>query len=304
VVVSGNTSDTDGGGVAVSSGVLVVRGATRFESNVAIDDGGAVALNGSVLDDTEGTVYLANTGSDGGALYAVGGTFTLVGAQLEGNVAAGSGGGIALYSAGTYVLEDNHFLLNSSVDDGGGLLASDVSGAGSMVRNNRFQDNTADGGGGAIAALGATAGFQIANNTITGSSATTDEGSGILVGAVDSSGLEVLANVLHSCDGDSAVYVMAGSAAVVLHNTVWQTNSGMDFAGEIGDGDGDPLEPTNVVRNPLLVAMTDDGVPGNDDLTLQGTSPEIDSGPPQAAFDDPDGSLNDRGYTGGPAGVP
>ncbi len=304
VVVSANTSDTDGGGVAVSSGVLTIRGGTRFDANVALDDGGAIALNGSVLDDAEGTVYLANAGSDGGAIYAVGGTFSLREARVEDNVAAGSGGGIALFSAGVYLLENNDIVLNTSVDDGGGLLASDVSDAGSMVRNNRFQDNTAGGGGGGIAALGATAAFLIANNTITGTDATLDEGSGILVGAVDASGLSVMANVLHSCDGDSALYAIPGSAAIAQYNTVWQTNSGIDFGGELGDAYGDPLDPTNTVRNPLLVAMTDDGDPANDNLTLQGGSPEIDSGPPQAAFDDPDGSVNDRGQTGGPAGVP
>ena len=73
MVLSGNTSDTDGGAVAVSSGSLLVGPEVRFESNVALDDGGAVALNGAVLEDVEGTLYLANTGSDGGAIYAVGG---------------------------------------------------------------------------------------------------------------------------------------------------------------------------------------------------------------------------------------
>ena len=181
---------------------------------------------------------------------------------------------------------------------------SDVSGVGSHVRNNRFQDNTADAGGGAVAALGATASFEIANNTLTGSIAVSDEGSGILVGAVDATGLTVTANVLHSSDGASAIYATPGSAAIAAYNTVWQTNSGIDFGGAFGDGTGDPLDLTNTVRNPLLLALSDDGVPDNDNLALQNASPEIDSGPPLVLFNDPDGSTNDRGHTGGPASDP
>jgi hypothetical protein len=113
--------------------------------------------------------------------------------------------------------------------------------------------------------------------------------------------LQVAANVLHSNDGASAIHVAPGAGAFVGYNTAYQTNSGIHFAGEIGDGTGEPLDTTNKVRNPDLVAITDDGDPDNDDLALQGGSPEIDSGPELSEFTDLDGSTNDRGYTGGPA---
>ena len=156
-----------------------------------------------------------------------------------------------------------------------------------------------------LAALGGITTIRVHNNTFTGNETVGGEGAAIYATATNSSGLTIISNVLHSNDGSSALYTTADplTPAVVSYNTVFGTNSGVHFAGDAGDGSGgpDPLEPTNVVRNPLLVSFSDDADPDNDDLGLQSGSPEIDDGPPQAGFDDPDGTQNDRGHTGGPA---
>ena len=65
----------------------------------------------------------------------------------------------------------------------------------------------------------------------------------------------------------------------------------------------------NTVVDPLFVSFTNNGNPSDDDLTLEMTSPAINSGPSSGVpiglngyysdWADPDGSQNDRGYTGG-----
>jgi hypothetical protein len=298
-VISANTAAADGGAIAaLASSTVRLRNDTRLEGNVAGDEGGAVAIVASSLIDDD-TVYEGNEGGIGGAVFVSGGDADLDGAELRGNHATVEGGAIVLLNAGTYVLERNRVLGNSTDGDGGAILLRNVTGAGNVIRNNRVQDNTASAGGGAVAVLGTTGAVSIANNTLTGNTSTA-AGAGVAVSLVDGAGLELLANVLHSNDGPSAIDVVA-PGATVAYNTAYQTNSGVHFAGDVGDGAGGPVDPTNAVRDPQLVAMSDNDNPDDDDLALQGGSPEIDSGPPLTAFDDTDGSVNDRGYTGGPA---
>jgi hypothetical protein len=253
------------------------------------------------MTDTAGTTYVGNTGTVGGAIFTVGGTVTITDAEFSSN-AADEGGAMAVSGAGTYVVERNWIKSNDAAVDGGGIALRDFASAGSTFRNNRIQDNIADAGGGGIAIIGASASAQVANNTLTGNEAINGEGAGILLNSPDASGAIVANNVMHSNDGASAFHVVSPyGAPLASFNTVFGTNSGIHFSGDIGDGAGNPLDPTNQVRNPLLVNFSDDLDPNNDDLGLQAGSPEIDSGVPQAAFNDTDGSVNDRGYTGGPA---
>ena len=302
VLVSNNTSDADGGALAITSGSLTLRGGVELSDNDAGADGGAVLLDQSTLSDTEGTRYASNTAAIGGALRIEGGTATLRGATLDGN-AATEGGAISAVGAGTFVFERNLMQLNAATEGGGGIALRDVDHAAGYLRNNRIQDNAGASGGG-VAVLGAVGALQLHNNTLTGNEATAGEGAGLWVSATDATGLDVVSQVLHSNDGNSAVFVAAGSGASVTYTTVFGTNSGNHFAGEVGDGAGGPLEVTNQVRNPELVAFSDDGDPSNDDLDLQAASPEVDDGPDNAAFNDVDNTRNDRGFTGGPAAQP
>lgn len=300
VVFSGNTSANDGGAVAAVSSDLEMRGRCRFEGNIAADDGGALLLDASTVDDA-GSTYVDNTGVRGGAIYVQGGDVSIDDAELRSNDATIEGGALAINGDGSYRIERSWFASNTAGVDGGGIVLRDVDDAGSEVRNNRIQDNVAQAGGGGVAVLGNTGALRIENNTFTGNEAVGGEGGALLVQVVNGGALQVLSNVMHSNDGDSALFVNPGAGAFVAFDTVYLTNSGIHFGGEAGDGTGAPLDPTNQVRNPELVAISDDGNPDNDDLTLQGSSPEIDSGPELPELVDTDGSRNDRGYTGGPA---
>ncbi|MEQ1502129.1 MAG: MopE-related protein [Myxococcota bacterium] len=299
VVVTANTA-ANGGGVAAVGSDLRIHGKTRFVGNTSVGDGGALRLSNTTLDD-DGTTYLDNVaGFRGGAVYLVGGNVAIDGAEIRSNDAV-EGGGIAVTTSGDYQIERSWFVANTASGDGAGLSLRDVGSLGGNVRASRFQDNVAQGGGGGIAVVGASGAIRIANNTIAANEAVAGDGSAIWVSVGFGAGLELLGNVVHSNDGASAVSVDSGGTAVATYNTAYLTNSGIHFAGEIGDGSGFALDPTNVVRDPQLAAVSDDGNPDNDDLTLQGGSPEIDDGPPFAELNDPDGSRNDRGYTGGPA---
>ncbi|HHO51163.1 MAG TPA: hypothetical protein ENK18_09905 [Deltaproteobacteria bacterium] len=306
VIARDNASATDGGAIAVSSGTLSLQRGCVLQDNSAGDDGGAIVLGASTLDDDEGTTYANNSATNGGALRIEGGTITLRGASFEGNSAV-EGGAISATGAGSLVIEGNTLWSNTASSDGGGLALRDVDSPQGLVRANRIQDNVADNGGGGIAVLGGSgepSAVQIHNNTLAGNEATNGEGAGIWVDASLSDGVSLISNVLRTNDGASALYVLPGAGAVVSYNTGFGTNSGIHFAGEIGDGTGAPLDPTNAVRNPLLVSFSDDNDPTNDDLTLQASSPEIDDGPAGPLFTDTDGTRNDRGHTGGPAASP
>jgi hypothetical protein len=60
----------------------------------------------------------------------------------------------------------------------------------------------------------------------------------------------------------------------------------------------------NLNDNPLYVEYSADGDPDNDVLDLEAGSPAVDSGPSDSEWNDPDGSRNDRGATGGPGATP
>jgi hypothetical protein len=295
----GNVSALDGGAVAVLSGSLELRRGCRFEDNVAGEDGGAVQVDAATLTD-RGSIWRNNQApaGQGGALSINGGTASVSGAEFRGN-SASEGGGFAVLNNGDYEFEDCEVVLNSAVD-GGGISLRDVSDANGYIRNTAIQDNVATGTGGGIAFVGFTGALQVVNDTFTGNDAG-GEGAAVAV-AVSGSGssIAIASNIAQDNDGPSGIHVVPGAGSLVQFNTVYLQNSGTEFGGEVGDGNGDPVDPTNDVRNPQLAAVSDDANPDNDDLTLNGGSPEVDDGIPDGAYNDPDGSRNDRGLTGGP----
>jgi hypothetical protein len=294
-----NSSTLDGGAVAVLSGNLDLRRGCLFEDNLAGEDGGAVQVDAATLDDRTST-YRNNQApaGSGGALSINGGTASVVGVEFRGN-SAQEGGGIAILNTGDYEFEGCEVLSNSATD-GGGLALRDVDDPVGYVRNTAFQDNVASGVGGGVAFVGYSGALNLVNDTFTGNDST-GAGAGIaVVVSGDGAGIAITANILQDNDGPTALDVASGAGASVTYNTAYLQNSGVHFGGEVGDAGGEPLDPTNAVRNPRLAAVTDDQDPANDDLTLQGGSPEIDDGPPGVQFQDPDGSRNDRGMTGGP----
>jgi hypothetical protein len=86
---------------------------------------------------------------------------------------------------------------------------------------------------------------------------------------------------------------MTGGADVA-YCTAYATTSGVDFVGELSEGTNN-----NTVEDPVFRAWSNDGI-DNDVLTLDTRSPALNSGPSDSAWNDKDGSRNDRGATGGP----
>ena len=302
VALTGNSSANDGGAIYVSNGLLRLKRGCLFEANIAEDDGGAIYLDSATLTDNEGTTYLSNTGKKGGALFINGGTTNLRDAELRSNAASVEGGAIAMTGTPTtFVVERSQFVFNDATGDGGAALLNGVDAPDGVFRNNRIQDNeSAKGHGGGIALTGGVGALQITNNTFTGNEAAL-EGGAIYAAATDTSGSSIQANISQSSGPNTGLYVTG--AAEVAYNTVYATASGDDFAGDIVDGKGLLVDPTNISRPPLLVDFSNDGNPDNDDLGLAGNSDEVDDGPPGTEYEDPNGTRNDRGYTGGPEAV-
>ncbi|MEN0065640.1 MAG: MopE-related protein [Myxococcota bacterium] len=307
VVAEDNRSAADGGAIAVTSGSLTIGPGCAFIDNEAGDDAGAITLAGSVLRDDEGTLYQGNVAAaQGGAIRAEApAELTIVGALFDDNTGAEGG---AIYLTGATpaaTIEGNRFWRNDATTAGGAIATRGfVPTAGAMNRN-RFQDNTALGEGGALVVLGGKAdpsGFAFHNNTLTGNQAIGFEGAAIAVLAPANADLLITSNMMLANDGESALYVAPGSTAVVDYNTAFLTNTLVHFAGAIVDGNGEPLDETNLVEDPGIVFFNDDANPGNDNLVPDSGSPLLDSGNPAPQWNDAlDNTRNDRGYTGGPS---
>jgi len=292
VIIDDNVAGADGGAIAATPGSLTLVGGSVVRNNQATDDGGAILASGATIVDV-GTTYEGNTGTLGGALRIEGGTLVMTDAIMSNNTGE-EGGALSLSGTGAYTVERSEISANTAAGVGGAIAMQGVVDDAGVIRSNLFQDNTA-GAGGAIAIVGGVGEHRVHNNTFAGNEATGGEGAAVLVTASNAAGLEIVSNVADGNNGASALYVVSdpGLGPVFTHNTSFFTNSGVHFGGDVGDGAGGPsaVELSNQARDPLLDA----------DLSLLAGSPERDDGPLDPAFNDTDGTQNDRGHTGGPA---
>lgn len=290
--LTGNHATGDGGAIAAVSSLVDLERCT-LSDNVADDDGGAVALLSTEYSDIDST-YRNNSAVRGGAVLVESSGLRVTDNTFEDNVASDRGGAFQLVSTQRIEIERNRFHGNAAVNGGGAIAADDVDSDDSVIRNNILQDNDGGSVGGGVAFGGSVAAVRFENNTLVANTST-DEGACVYVDASDASSLTIVSNIAGWCDGRSGIEVPATSLATVGYNTVYATSSGNDWSGGL-EG---VLE--NDVANPEFVAFTDDKDPTNDDLTLQASSPCIDSGVPTPDYNDTDGTQNDRGYTGGPS---
>lgn len=164
VVLTGNGSDDDGGGL-YTNGVDVVMEDVRIEDNDASDSGGGARIVGGSLDATDSDFTENAAGASGslggGGLALVSGSATLTRVDVTGNTASsGYGGGIAFLSlSGARTVSGiNINVSDNSATDGGGVYLAGASSSstvtfdcdGSTSWNNLgIWSNTAstDGGG-------------------------------------------------------------------------------------------------------------------------------------------------------------
>jgi hypothetical protein len=262
----------------------------------------------------------------GGGLYVSGSNATLTDLVITGNDLAdysvlvtgyddtttwSFGGGVCVTN-GTVVGEGLTIDQNDAYQ-GGGVYVTE-SGAVDLFTSSVAQ-NTAETGAGFVldggsagltnalvvwndAATSAGAAM-VTDGTLTATNVTFDHNDAPTAGGlyVDTSGTATVVSCLltHSDTGEG-VKVTTGSVAI-SYSFVY---------GNAGGGYTGMTDPTGtrgmIASNPLYVDVTDNADWTDDDWSLASGSPAIDVGDPSAAMKDADGSVNDMGAFGGPAG--
>lgn len=148
--VTGNESDSSGGGVYVTSnGTATVNGST-VSSNHADSSGGGITNLGT-LTVTNAATISGNTANVGGGIYNLVGASTTIedSSTIQSNAAnvtAGSnGGGIA--NEGTLTLQTDAVIQSNGANGSGGGLYNFATGT-ANISSTTFQDNTSDGAAG------------------------------------------------------------------------------------------------------------------------------------------------------------
>lgn len=174
VLISGNTVEGDGGGVAATSGAGLNSPTMSFDctflNNLATDiatsrlgRGGAIFCGAGGLDLRPGARVFANNADEGGGICVFGSeidpevpVLKITGSVLRGNFGERAGGGIK--SQGSFVfVNDSQILSNRTDRDGGGVFAGDVTSL--LLSNTLVEGNLAapsgasqsEGHGGGIA---------------------------------------------------------------------------------------------------------------------------------------------------------
>ena len=293
LTIANATPTSNGGGIRVTQSTLTLRDVVLVDNEAGASGGALAVVEGTAT--LERVTFRDNiSGAWGGAIYSTLSTVSVTDSTFETNDGATASGAIYSDQDLSLVVERSAFRLNTTGGDGGAIVVSGTTAG--TVRNNTVQNNLSGGAGGGIALIGEGTSVLVANNTLTENSALS--GGGIEIGADVAEGASVLSNIVADSAGADAVHLAEGSPAEVDYNTVWATAAGVDFD---YTGDVDSMGPSNTSEDPLFTAYTADGDPTNDDLSLGVDSPAINTGPIDAAFDDADGTRNDRGATGGPA---
>lgn len=305
IIASDNRCSGDGAVVAVSSGDLTIRD-SRFEDNIAEDDGGAVSVLSGTLVDID-SIYRNNSAVRGGAILVESSGVTIRGGLFADNDADVSGGAIAMTGGGELKIEGNRFFSNIADGDGGAIKLTDVLVPTGYVRNNHIAENRAGGAGGGIHIGGNNAGMVIANNTIHGNAAS-ESGAGLAVEASNADALYIWSNLVTYSQGPTGVWIYDGSNANLAYNSAYGTSAGEAYDFELFPGEDFGF---NRSENPEYVDYSPNDDPTDDDLRLGTVSPVRDSGPTNGSgpsgytsWQDADGSVNDRGMTGGQGQAP
>jgi hypothetical protein len=170
---------------------------------------------------------------------------------------------------------------------GGGINVQIGGPSGPWIEANLIQYNEAGMFGGGVVTYEDNASYAdatIVNNTIVYNVLATENGAGLCQWRRTTP--TVLNNVIAFNDGVGA-YSQDGIDATFTYNLVYGNDT--DYGGLLaGSGTG------NLSADPLFVSATD--------LHLQGGSPAVNTGNPDATYQDVDGSRNDLGAYGGPQG--
>jgi hypothetical protein len=261
-----------GGGLFASGCNLSVSNLAAT-GNLGAVDGGGVHVESSTISFDGGQIAGQTASTSGGGLSAVASDVSLSGVEISGNSATGLfGGGVASTQTVALSASDCAFF-NNSATLGAGLYTSDGD---ATVNHNIFYSNNATATGGAVFVTNAGTGSVI-GNTVDGN---TSGGVGVGGMAIAGSPIDVFNNIVTNSTGIG----LSCGGVNNSYNLVWN-NSGGDYSG-CSPGSG------AISVDPLFVNA------GAMDYHLAMSSPAIDAGNPDNAYDDPDGSRGDIGYYG------
>ncbi|MCK6506642.1 right-handed parallel beta-helix repeat-containing protein [Myxococcota bacterium] len=298
-----------GAGLAADSAEFTVRD-VAFHSNETSEGGyggGVFAWQSDVT--IEDCAFLSNQAYDGGAAYFYESTIDLQDVRFEGNRST------HWSSAGNVILQCSE----------------------GSIRGSTWLDNVAEYGS-ALAVYACGSEEVVIENLLAGPQGAD---SGYLVyiygsSSVRSASVIIRASIFADVDDNNAVYLYYSDISTLIENVVFADSEGVAVGGYTSDvqirnsifvGNDTAYESGasvtsslffgnrsitsgtspvgtdgNISEDPVFVDYSSDGDPTNDDLRLDVGSPAIDAGSSASAYDDPDGSRNDMGAFGGPAG--
>jgi hypothetical protein len=231
--------------------------------------GGGIFAYASQLTLQDVSLSLNGIGNYGGAVYAHTSDLDITDCKIQNNIVQVDGAGLYLENS-TVTVDGISVLGNNCLygGKGGGLYAK---GGDLTLRHGLFQDNHAGTGAGAYLDVGTSG--ELAASTLYAND------SGI---RLDSAAVSVFNTMVVSSVGDGIT--CGGAAPPLAYNLVWGSG-GSDYVG-CSPGIG------SVSEDPLFVNAA------GADFHLALHAPGIDSGNPDAAYDDPDGSRSDMGRYG------
>lgn len=163
VIVTGNTSLSDGGGLynSVSDSMtlnncVISNNISNSDNNTSGNGGGLHSEGGSPVLNVSGSVFSNNTaqnGRTGGGLQIDGGTITITNSTFSGNTASSSGGGISMSLATVNITGSTISGNISTTSSGGGIsLASSTL----TLTNSTISGNSASTLGGGLSRSGSS----------------------------------------------------------------------------------------------------------------------------------------------------
>ena len=264
---------------------LTVDGCT-FRDNTATH-GGGMYIDSYCDVDVTNSVFDGNVASShAGAIYGYYSELNVEGCTFSDN--SGYYGTISLNSMSSPALIDGNTFAGNYGYYGGALYSYDTQ---AHVSHNLLNGNEASYGGGLY--LDYYSHLLVANNTLVGNEATTYGGG---VYASYYLGAALVNNIIANSSDGAGIYSDYDAESVRLYianNDVYGNYDG-EYGGALTDHTG---LHGNLNVDPQFTSFVDDHDPNNDDLSLAGNSPCIDTGAIEVP--DADASRSDMGYTGG-----
>ncbi len=284
-------------------GAICTRGASpRIEGNIielneVSGSGGALYLDLAPAAVVDNIIRWNSAAYDAAGINLSQSSGEISGNLIAENHAGRDGAGIYAFDSGP-VIVDNVIVYNRSEDlddvpvvpgKGAGICLYE---AYAVIRNNVIAYNdAADKDGGGIWIANTASGGELTNNTLAGNHAVGEGGAIRMV----SGSMDMTNNILAFNTAASGANVMVTSPGFLTSQyNLFFLPSGSDGLTGLSTTEHD------LNQDPLFVDDPTDDIPEDDDYHLAQGSPAIDSGHPDAGYDDPDDTRNDRGAFGGP----